>query len=133
LPSGQALKEAHANNDKISAVRIGKAYLAGTAKTVWVPDLRTQLLSLDRTYALAQEKYRVLQQKQVLASVTEATSRAAVKSMRVVEFASPPDEARWPKLKYLYPGALLVGLILGVPLVAIALLLIAHARPRVPH
>jgi transposase len=36
------LKEAHANNDKISAVRIGKAYLAGTAKTVWVPDLKTQ-------------------------------------------------------------------------------------------
>jgi transposase len=36
------LKEAHANNDKISAVRIGKAYLAGTAKVVWVPDTRTQ-------------------------------------------------------------------------------------------
>jgi transposase len=36
------LKEAHANNDKISAVRIGKAYLAGTAKRVWVPDIRTQ-------------------------------------------------------------------------------------------
>jgi transposase len=36
------LKEAHANNDKISAVRIGRAYLAGTAKEVWVPDLQTQ-------------------------------------------------------------------------------------------
>src|ERR1041385_839688 len=36
------LKEAHANNDKLSAIRIGKAYLAGTAKTVWVPDPRTQ-------------------------------------------------------------------------------------------
>jgi transposase len=36
------LKEAHANNDKISAIRIGKAYLAGTAKTVWVPDPLTQ-------------------------------------------------------------------------------------------
>jgi transposase len=36
------LKETHANNDKISAVRIGKAYLAGTAKEVWVPDVRTQ-------------------------------------------------------------------------------------------
>jgi len=36
------LKEAHANNDRISAVRIGKAYLAGTAKTVWVPDRLTQ-------------------------------------------------------------------------------------------
>lgn len=36
------LKEAHANNDKISAVRIGKAFLAGTAKEVWVPDRKTQ-------------------------------------------------------------------------------------------
>jgi transposase len=36
------LKEAHANNDKISAVRIAKAYLAGTAKIVWVPDEKTQ-------------------------------------------------------------------------------------------
>src|SRR6266480_2774322 len=36
------LKEAHANNDKISAVRIGKAYLAGTSKEVWVPDPWTQ-------------------------------------------------------------------------------------------
>jgi transposase len=37
------LKEAHANNDKISAVRIGKAYLAGTAKEVWIPNDITQL------------------------------------------------------------------------------------------
>lgn len=36
------LKEAHANNDKISALRIGKAYLAGTAKEVWLPDTKTQ-------------------------------------------------------------------------------------------
>lgn len=36
------LKEAHANNDKISAVRIGKAYLAGTAKEVWIADEKTQ-------------------------------------------------------------------------------------------
>lgn len=36
------LKEAHANNDKISAVRIGKAYLAGTAREVWLPDEKTQ-------------------------------------------------------------------------------------------
>jgi len=36
------LKEGHANNDKISAVRIGKAYLAGTAKVVWLPDPKSQ-------------------------------------------------------------------------------------------
>ena len=36
------LKEAHANNDKISAVRIAKAFLAGTTKAVWIPDAKTQ-------------------------------------------------------------------------------------------
>ena len=36
------LKESYANNDKISAMRIGKAYLSGMAKEVWVPDARTQ-------------------------------------------------------------------------------------------
>src|SRR6185503_6459876 len=36
------LKEAHASNDRISAVRIGKAFLAGTAKIVWIPDAKTQ-------------------------------------------------------------------------------------------
>lgn len=36
------LKEAHANNDRISATRIAKAYLSGTAREVWVPDLQTQ-------------------------------------------------------------------------------------------
>ena len=36
------LKEAHANNDQISAIRIAKAFLAGTAKKVWIPDLKTQ-------------------------------------------------------------------------------------------
>jgi transposase len=36
------LKEAHANNDRLSALRIAKAYLAGTAKEVWVPDAKTQ-------------------------------------------------------------------------------------------
>lgn len=36
------LKEGHANNDRISAVRIAKAWLAGTARTVWVPDPKTQ-------------------------------------------------------------------------------------------
>lgn len=36
------LKNAHADNDKTSAVRIAKAYLAGTAKIVWLPDGKTQ-------------------------------------------------------------------------------------------
>lgn len=36
------MKEAHANNDKISATRIAKAFLSGTCKEVWVPDAKTQ-------------------------------------------------------------------------------------------
>jgi transposase len=47
------LKEAHANNDRLSAVRIGKAYLAGTAKEVWLPD---QLTQERRDWFLAHQK-----------------------------------------------------------------------------
>lgn len=36
------LKVAHANNDRISALRIAKTYLSGSAKEVWIPDLPTQ-------------------------------------------------------------------------------------------
>lgn len=36
------LKDVHASNDKISAIRIAKAFLSGTAKVVWVPDIKTQ-------------------------------------------------------------------------------------------
>lgn len=36
------MKEAHANNDKLSATRIAKAFLSGTCKEVWVPDAKTQ-------------------------------------------------------------------------------------------
>jgi len=36
------LKESHANNDRISATRIARAYLCGNAKLVWVPDPLTQ-------------------------------------------------------------------------------------------
>jgi transposase len=36
------MKDAHANNDKISATRIAKAFLSGTCKEVWVPDAKTQ-------------------------------------------------------------------------------------------
>lgn len=36
------LKESHANNDRISATRIARAYLCGNAKIVWIPDPLTQ-------------------------------------------------------------------------------------------
>ena len=36
------MKDAHANNDKISATRIAKAFLCGTCKEVWIPDAKTQ-------------------------------------------------------------------------------------------
>ena len=44
LESGRLgkLKHGHANNDRMSAVRIAKAYLSGDASRVWVPDQPTQ-------------------------------------------------------------------------------------------
>lgn len=76
--------------------------------------MQVTMRRFDREYAVVQQKFNQLQQKQGQAAATLATIDAVVPSLRVVEYAAVPIDATWPKLKYLYPGALLVGLLLGV-------------------
>jgi uncharacterized protein involved in exopolysaccharide biosynthesis len=101
------------------------------ARLELIPPLQTQLLRMDRRYALAQEKLRQLQAKQALAAASVATTRAAIKSMRFVERATPPIDKSWPKLKYLYPAALMGGLMVG--LAAALLLTYTSGRVRREH
>src|SRR6202453_2945714 len=94
------LKEAHANNDKLSAVRIGKAYLAGTAKEVWVPDAKTQERR-DWFHAHRKAVKRTTQMRSRLRSYLSdngvrlpqgtplATAQAAVKQLRKTRKWSP--------------------------------------------
>jgi transposase len=90
------LKEAHANNDKISAVRIGKAYLAGTAKTVWVPDARTQERR-DWFHAHRKAVKRTTQVRCRLLSYLSDNGVRLVKGTPLAKGAEAPEQLR--KLK----------------------------------
>lgn len=79
-----------------------------------VPERQSILKDLDRQYNVAAEKYQVLLQKRGIADVSLATTKAAMPSVRVVDYAAPPGGKWWPKTKFLYPGATMAGLLLGV-------------------
>jgi uncharacterized protein involved in exopolysaccharide biosynthesis len=116
----------------VVGARAGLAVLQDTAKQLEdhlkpVPELRMRLRELDRDVALAQDKFQQLIGKQAQASVSLATAKAAMPSMRVVEYAMPPTETTWPKTKILFPSALVVGLLFGV----LAALLIDYASDRI--
>jgi uncharacterized protein involved in exopolysaccharide biosynthesis len=81
-----------------------------------VPVKQAELRTLDRGYALAQEKYKEVMAKQAQASISLSTAMATMPSMRVVEYATPPATPSWPKTRILYPIALAAGLILGTGL-----------------
>ena len=79
-----------------------------------IPELQDQLRTLDRLYSTANEKYQALLLKRAQVDVALASTKAAMPSLRVVDYARPPGSKWWPRLKILYPAALIVGLILGV-------------------
>jgi transposase len=91
------LKEAHANNDKISAVRIGKAYLAGTAKEVWVPDARTQ----ERRDWFHAHRKAVKRTTQARNSLLSYLSDNGVRLRTGLRLASGPQAG--PQLRALHP------------------------------
>jgi uncharacterized protein involved in exopolysaccharide biosynthesis len=103
----------------LKGARAGLAVLEKTsaemeARLGKVPELRTTLRSVDREVALEQDKFQQLIAKQAQAAVSLATAKAAMPSMRVVEYAMPPTEVTWPKTKILFPSAALLGLLFGI-------------------
>ena len=79
-----------------------------------VPAKRAWLADLDRQHTLVEVTYQQLVEKQIQSSVSLATARAAVSSMRIIEYASPPARKSWPQNKILFPSALVMGLVLGI-------------------
>lgn len=84
------------------------------SRLLMIPTIQNQLRGIDREYGLAQEKYQQILSKQTQAAVSLTTTRVAMPSMRVVEYAMPPTEKSQPKTKILYPAGLVAGLFLGV-------------------
>lgn len=83
-------------------------------RVVNVPELQSTLRGFDRELLLATEKYNQLAIKRAQATVSAVTTQAAIPSIRVVEYATPPSEKSWPKPKLMIPAALVLGLMLGV-------------------
>ncbi|MDT0593766.1 GumC family protein [Glaciecola petra] len=78
------------------------------------PELAAQLRDIDRRYSVAQQVYKVLLTKRAQADVSYLSAKEAMPTLRVVDYAVPPASKSWPKAKYLYPIALIIGIILGV-------------------
>ena len=85
-----------------------RAQLAGA------PALAAELRDLDRKYAVVQQVYQILLTKSAQADVSLLSETYAMPSMRIVDYATPPAFKTWPKAKYLYPGALVLGLLIGM-------------------
>jgi uncharacterized protein involved in exopolysaccharide biosynthesis len=78
-----------------------------------LPVLIGSATDLQREYDIVKEKYQRLLFRRMEAEVSATSLEAAPASVRIVDYASPPSSKFWPRLKYLYPGALFVGLAFG--------------------
>jgi len=78
------------------------------------PELAARLRDIDRELSVAQQVYKVLLTKRAQADVSLLSAEQAMPTMTVVDYAVPPASKSWPKAKYLYPIALLCGLMLGI-------------------
>jgi len=96
----------------LEAMRATAAVLR--ARIAAVPALQTTLRDLDRELASSADRYHAIEEKEAQATASLVTTKTAMPSLRVVEYASPPAEVWWPKTKMLYAISLLIGLILGL-------------------
>jgi uncharacterized protein involved in exopolysaccharide biosynthesis len=78
-----------------------------------VPAMQDKLHNMDTEIQLLKTKYETLAMKKEQAGVSLATAKVAMPSIRVIEYPFPPGSPWWPRLKILYPVALVLGLMLG--------------------
>jgi uncharacterized protein involved in exopolysaccharide biosynthesis len=97
------------------------------ARLVNVPAMQQEMRDMDREVSLAQEKFQALKLKRAEAVVSLSTVKSAMPSLRVIDYALPPAGKSWPRLKYLYPGGLAAGLLLGL----LAALVQSHMSGRI--
>ena len=68
----------------------------------------------ERRQTAMEGKYRTLNDKLAIATVSLATARSAPSALRVVHYAQPPEQAVWPQTKLFLAAAVASGLLLGV-------------------
>lgn len=81
-----------------------------------LPSIFSQAHVLARERSAIEGRYKLLQERFMMAAVSRSAALSAPSSLRVVDYASPPMKQNWPNLKILIPATILVGVILGIGL-----------------
>ena len=94
-----------------------------------LPRKITEATRLSREEYVLEQRYKFLRERFMMASVSMATAGATAPAVRVIDYASPPGDASWPRPKLLLLGSVFVGLAGGVVLAV--LLETLHGRVTV--
>ncbi len=81
-----------------------------------IPSKMKTTKGLNREHQMLEKKYTVLQEKLMVAAVSKATALSAPPSLRVVDFAVPPEKASFPNKKIFLLMALVIGILAGIGL-----------------
>lgn len=79
------------------------------ARIAIIPELERQYLIIQRDQEIALIKVRSLREKLMQADISRITAQSAPPSLKVIEYASPPDKPYWPNTKLLFIVALILG------------------------
>jgi uncharacterized protein involved in exopolysaccharide biosynthesis len=79
-----------------------------------IPEKMKRVHEFDREHGALEKKYAELRDKLMIAVVSRASAQSAPPSINIVEAASPPAAAGWPKTKLLLIAGALLGAIAGV-------------------
>jgi EAL domain-containing protein (putative c-di-GMP-specific phosphodiesterase class I)/uncharacterized protein involved in exopolysaccharide biosynthesis len=91
-----------------------------TARLDALPAVFREAHALSRKRDALEARYRLLNERFMMADVSRTATTRNPSSLRVVDYAAPPMRRSSPNLKLLLPAAVVVGLIFGVGLALLA-------------
>lgn len=100
--------------------RMKEEQVVNEGRVAKIPALEHEYLVLQRDQEMALSKLKLLREKLMQADVSRITAKSAPPTLRVVEYASPPEKPSWPNSKLLYAIAIMLGSFGGVGLAMIA-------------
>lgn len=95
-------------------------FAALSARLDSLPQLFREAQGIARKRDALEARYRLLNERFMMADVSRSAATRSPSSLRVVDFAAPPMKKSWPDLKILLPAAVVVGLLFGVGLAVLA-------------
>jgi uncharacterized protein involved in exopolysaccharide biosynthesis len=99
---------------QLNSMNITRDKLA--ARVAVIPNLEREYLVHQRDQEMSLIKLRTLSEKLMQADVSRISALSAPPTLRVVEYASPPDKPYWPNNKLLYFAAVTFGFFGGIGL-----------------